>query len=69
MIEIFFIVVVLPILGALILGPFIAIFVIKKQPCPRCGHPTAYVIYHAGKTCPACKTRLLIRNGKLELLP
>lgn len=36
-----------------------------KSVCPKCGYPAHYFKGAAGHTCRACKTRLIIREGKL----
>lgn len=53
-----------------VIGFFIGIvtlpFTLKSAGCPVCDHKITYVRYHAGKTCPACRTRLVIRKGQLQ---
>ncbi len=53
----------------IVLGILLLPFTVKRQPCPRCGHGVSFVIYHAGKTCPACKTRFIIKNRALAQIP
>lgn len=61
-----FLIVCIPIalLGVIFVSPFL----VKTQECPKCAHKVRFVFYHAGKTCPACHTRLVIRNRKLHLV-